>query len=396
MNARNNNNISTLPHFGSLKLVMVICIILVMFNVRGGFLAFPEDNFLGLTASIRFVPGAYDLPVESFFNLSNANDGRVTVNSSQEILNGLDKNNNILLRLQPLKNKTIIVGLANKAYAPVAMLWYRRMTEAGFTNHRILAADKPTAWVCDEHKMRYDMLWRYTRPLIPSCHPGLFDKDGWRKKLYFFAARWIYVRQKLLEGYHVLMTDVDSVYNYMEPVLTVDQGSYDHYTAYADKMPLSVFQKTGFTICGCFNWMRSTPSMIQFLDSFLSQCGCSTQAQNNTCECGCDDQVTINSMLLDQLDMKWDLYEGGKSGEFRQHSMTGVSQRMGQRIKIADRSFVFRGHPNNTCSKGNWITFPKSLNKTETKSEQMNRLLGNCPLQVNTNNIITGNMTAKS
>jgi hypothetical protein len=59
--------------------------------------------------------------------------------------------------------------------------------------------------------------------------------------------------------------------------------------------------------------------------------------------------------------------------------MTGYSQRTGHRIKILDRHFVYRGHPNNTCPEGNWVTFPKAVDATP-KKEQMKDLLGNCPL----------------
>jgi hypothetical protein len=288
--------------------------------------------------------------------------------------------------LQPTKNETIIVGLANKAYANVAILWYRRMTDVGYDNHLILAADKATAWICEELDIRYDDLSKFTNPIAPSCSRGQFGLNEWSRKTHLFAARWIYVRQKLLEGYHVLLTDVDAVYNYNAPISRLEQGDYDHYTSYADKMPEHIFQQVGFTICGCFNWMRSTPSMIQYLDLFLSNCGCKAEDQHNkdkgknVCKCRCDDQVAINSMLYYQLDMDWDPYEGTVSGDFFQNSLTGISRRTGQRIQVLDRNFVFRGNNKNTCTKGNWITFPKTSNKTETKFEQMNRLLANCPV----------------
>jgi hypothetical protein len=286
------------------------------------------------------------------------------------------------LQLPQSRNETIIVGLANRAYMEVAILWYRRMTEAGFHNHRILAADQTSAWICEELGLRYDNLSKFTHTVVPSCHSSQTGHTGWRNKIFLFAARWIYVRQKLLEGYNVLLTDVDSVYNFHTPLSRLESDNYDHITAYADKMPLNVFQQTGFTVCGCFNWMRSTPSMIQYLDLFLANCGCTVEKNvNGTCKCGCDDQVTMNSMLFYQLDMVWDPYTGrmDDNDEFFQDSITGVSQRNGQRIKVLDRGLVYRGNRRNTCQEGNWITFPKS-NGTETKMEQMKQLLGNCPL----------------
>jgi hypothetical protein len=183
-----------------------------------------------------------------------------------------------------------------------------------------------------------------------------------------------------LEGYHVLLTDVDAVYNFNSPIQELENGEYDHYTAYANSMPEWIFKQTGYTVCGCFNWMRSTPQMIRYLDMFLSNCGCVYEKNNNgQCKCGCDDQITMNSMLFYQLDMVWDPYEGGMDGPFFRNDMTGYSQRTGHRIKILDRHFVYRGHPNNTCPDGNWVTFPKAVDATP-KKEQMKDLLGNCPL----------------
>jgi Nucleotide-diphospho-sugar transferase len=378
-----------MPSF-SLHIAMAICVILSLLNLRGGSIIFPEAS--------REISNAYnDYP--DGIPTSTSYKSKAIYNSQHYQKSQIDDG---FLQLQPTKNETIIIGLANKDYASVAILWYRRMTAAGFTNHRILAADKPTAWICEELDFRYDDLSKYTRPIVPACSPGYFDKDQWNRKTYLFVARWIYVRQKLLEGYHVLMTDVDAVYNYNEPVSKLEEGDFDHYTAYANKMPAHIFQQLGFTICGCFNWMRSTPSMIHFLNLFLSNCGCTSQptprqgSNNATCTCACDDQVTMNSMFFYQLDMVWDPYRGSKKGEFLQNSLTGTSQRTGQRIKILDRNFVFRGHDDNICTQGNWITFPKTSNETETKVEQMNRLLGNCPLQVATRKLASNHTTTTS
>ncbi|KAL3911433.1 MAG: hypothetical protein SGARI_001650 [Bacillariaceae sp.] len=147
-----------------------------------------------------------------------------------------------------LRNETVIVGLANKAYMEVAILWYRRMEEAGFVTHRILAADMKTAWICEELELRYDILTSYTKSVVPSCPNFQDNANGWEKKVYLFAARWIYVRQKLKEGYHVLLTDVDAVYNYFEPPSTFEAQPFDHIAAYADKMPANVFRQTEWTM----------------------------------------------------------------------------------------------------------------------------------------------------
>ena len=355
-----------------LYIAMMICVVLSILNMRGGLLVVPGDD----TNARSSMP---------WRSLENAD----RLDASQQISFMLDAGRTKPTFRKPMnhqrhrvRNETIVVGLANKAYVEVAILWYRRMEEVGYTTHRILAADMKTAWIAEELGLRYDDLSTYTKSMVPSCPNFSEDANNWDKKTYLFAARWIYVRQKLSEGFHVVLTDVDAVYNYVETLSMFEAQPYDHITAYADKMPANVFRQTGFTICGCFNWMRSTPSMIEYLDMFLSNCGCDYDKNvNGQCKCGCDDQVTMNSMLFYQMDMAWDVYEGGKDGLFRRNSTTGVSQRTGQRIKVLDRSFVYRGDKNNTCSKGNWITFPKTSNATESKMDQMKRLMGNCPLQ---------------
>jgi hypothetical protein len=353
----------------SLRTAMIICFVLSVFNVRGGMLTFTENKDF-----------AYDLPWISSFE-----SNRLDTSNQLSVLVANKKNAAFASPSQEqhqLKNETIIVGLANNAYVEVAILWYRRMTEVGFNTHRILAADMKTAWICEELELRYDDLATFTKAVVPSCPSYKENANGWDKKTYLFAARWIYVRQKLKEGYHVLLTDVDAVYNYNVPLSKFETEPFDHITAYADKMPANVFRQTGFTICGCFNWLRSTPGMIEFLDMLLSNCGCiAEQNVKGKCKCGCDDQVTMNSMFFYQMDMNWDPYKGSTNGEFLQNSMTGASQRTGQRIKVLDRNFVHRGHKNNTCTTGNWLTFPKTSNATEPKLDQMQRLLGNCPLR---------------
>jgi hypothetical protein len=361
----------------TLYIAMMISVILSLMNLRGGMVMFTDDVHLNPATSREASS------VQPYY-VSDVSKQNHSIRLPIEIQNQ-PKRPDRSFRIKPTKNETVVVGLANKAYASVAILWYRRMTEVGFDTHRILAADKATAWICEEHEIRYDDLSKFTQASVPSCSHGQFARNDWSRKTYLFAARWIYVRQKLLDGYHVLLTDVDAVYNDVAPISRLEQSGYDHYTAYANKMPEHIFQQVGFTICGCFNWMRSTPSMIQFLDLFLSNCGCKAGSHHDesrsSCKCHCDDQVTMNSMLFYQLDMEWEHYEGTMNGEFFQNSMIGISRRTGQRIKVMDRSFVFRGHHNNTCTKGNWITFPKTSNKTEPKIDQMKRLLANCPFE---------------
>jgi hypothetical protein len=289
--------------------------------------------------------------------------------------------------IHAVRGETIIVGMANRAYVDVSVMWYQRMTALGYDNHLILAADRSTAWVCQQLGMRYDLLENVTTPIIPACDTDTnknMATDEWRKKMLMFASRWMYVRQKLIEGYHVLLSDVDSVYNDRVDMKGLfEDRPYDHYASYADMMPINVFQQTGFTICGCFNWMRSTPSMIHFLDLLLGNCGCTHEKNNNgICKCGCDDQVTMNSMMYYQMDMIWDEYKGSmdSTSKFLQNAMTGVSRKTGQRIRVVDRSFVYRGHKGNTCPAGNFVTFPRA-NNTEPKLEQMKVLEKNCPMK---------------
>jgi hypothetical protein len=90
-------------------------------------------------------------------------------------------------------------------------------------------------------------------------------------------------------------------------------------------------------------------------------------------------------MLYDQLNIKWEdnNRQLDKGGKFFKYGKTGVSQKTGHRIKIFDREYVYRGHPNATCPSDNWVTFPKgNEEESESKLSVMKKLETNCPLVI--------------
>eukprot|EP00984_Skeletonema_dohrnii_P024076 scaffold13188_cov114-Skeletonema_dohrnii-CCMP3373.AAC.9 len=250
-----------------------------------------------------------------------------------------------------------ILGFADTNYAPIAKVWYNRLTKLGYKEHYIGAYDKEL----------YDDLISQNYRVLPC----FIDNPDYERRsecgyvqsscaydvMQMWASRVKFVRDMVKNGTHVLLTDVDAVFSrHVDPVGFVEEG-YDVYHAYEMRYPKKVYHDHGFVINGGQHFFRSSEATLRFLDMAA-----------NRCVEKCDDQVMYNHLFW-SLDIEWD---GGDppshTGAMRvaNHeldngllvkSATGRSRVTNHTIKIWDRDFAWRlsgGIPEQCPSKNNW------------------------------------------
>ena len=244
-----------------------------------------------------------------------------------------------------------IIGSTNFNYHQVALAWYDRLEELGYTEQVIIATDPETVQAIpknDNHKQRKFETW-----LTPNL-------PGRRGHLSMFARRWQYVLQQLRKGVSVLLTDVDNIFNSHVPLESF--MDYDIIFAYATPWPQETFDKMGFSVCGGMTWLQATPSTIDYVERIVKRC------RN-----ACDDQIVINKMLAYDLDITWDepvepLKFDHSDGVFQNmpyKERTGRSAVTKQRIKIWSMDFAYRGpmFPDVCPGPDNWVAMPEDYRK---------------------------------
>lgn len=133
------------------------------------------------------------------------------------------------------------------------------------------------------------------------------------------------------------------------------------------RYPVPIFDQFGFVVCSGFQFLRSSPETLRFLDLVLQKCN----------GYKCDDQVTYNNVLFFDLDIQWDNYDSPNhegalrvSSNIRENdgllveSATGRSRVTNHTIKIWDRDFAWRlsgDIPEKCPSMNNWVGMPNKL-----------------------------------
>ena len=268
---------------------------------------------------------------------------------------------------------TKILGFSNAAYKQIAVRWYHEMSSLGYKNILVIAADDEAANYFAQKKIQYDYLhpskvgWIWGKDTCPNethnMKEGKIDQT-YRRSL--FGARWNYILRQLQEGYNVFITDVDNIFQIYKPMHHFENDKYDTVHAFSgdiNAFPKNIYKYQGFNICGGLSWLRSTPSVIEFVSELAKRCGCK---ESIGCECHCDDQVVINSMYFNgEYNGTWnkkphqnivatrieDIYWDG---------FDGICQKTGHTMRILDRNLAWRGsvYEGMTCPKNNWIAMP--------------------------------------
>jgi len=282
-----------------------------------------------------------------------------------------------------------ILGFTDEWYLDHATRWFQELTEkpVSYPKQNVVVA-----------AMSLETLTQLQARNITSqpCGFSIVDPSQkqhikpLRRRRRLFAARWKCVLHELKQGTHVILTDVDNHFTRHVPIVE----SFAHWNvmhAYSNGFPLKLHAKHGFTVCGGMSWLQSHPATIRFVERVVQRCG---EA--------CDDQVVLNSLLLEDLDVEWTIDSATleehnpqrilKSSEQHRFKNTtsamretdkhnwkepyaarhGLSNVTGHSIYIWNREFAYRGpleaHP---CPRTvvNWVAMPSNQ-----KGQKMARL----------------------
>ena len=278
----------------------------------------------------------------------------------------------------PSSSKTKIVGFADGKYKEIAITWYKRLSSLGYTNHVIIAVDVEAESYFQQLNQQNDnqqMKIRYEKLQYAPCLTHK-SKDTRKYRRQLFGRRWKYIYDELLNGTHVLLTDVDNVFSaYMDMKQELELSEYDVYHAYSTSYPTNIFMDMGFTVCGGMGWYRATQSVRSFIGTLLNKCNCWKSVD---CKCYCDDQVVLNELLYKgKHNVTW-MYDDDSNRIFKRdpkpkdlndlywNSIVGVSSKTKHRIKIWERNVAYRGPmPTETsaCPKNNWVSMPLQVDR---------------------------------
>lgn len=183
-----------------------------------------------------------------------------------------------------------IIAFTDSHYVALAKVWYKRLSSLGYTEHYIVCVDEKAYKKLSTEDSNYRIIQRYiidpdyARPIV-----------GFSRQLY--SLRLQFTLEMLQNGTHVLITDLDNIFNTYVPLVRFLEEQHDIIHAYEMKYPTNLYQQNGFVVCAGHQFLRASPATIVYMrDEVLGDCF----KVNN-----CDDQVRYNT-ALSNLHMQWD------------------------------------------------------------------------------------------
>ena len=158
------------------------------------------------------------------------------------------------------------------------------------------------------------------------------------------SARLTFTRDLLMNGTHVLVTDVDNIFSRYVPLYGFLEQGYDAFHSYEMRYPTDIHEESGFVICSGHQFLRSSPGSLRFIDLVVQKCKYSK----------CDDQIVYNIVFSRDLKIKWNGIEKpdheralrinatGENANLLVESVSGTSTVTNHTIKIWDRDFAWR------------------------------------------------------
>ena len=259
-----------------------------------------------------------------------------------------------------------IIAFADKHYVALAKVWYERLSSLGYNTHYIVCVDDHSFKKLSQGN--YRLIQRYvTNP--DYAHPVV----GFGRQLY--SLRLQFTLEMLQNGTHVLVTDVDNIFNRYISLAAILKEPFHLFHAYEMKYPTYLFQERGFVVCAGHQFLRSSPATISYLrDEVLADC-----FKTSTC----DDQVRYN-VALHKLNVNWNKNPFGEdrikissnnteNDGLLVEELQGTTHNMGDsklRIKIWNRDFAWRlsnDLPEKCPSKDNWVSMPTKIEEHITE-----------------------------
>jgi Nucleotide-diphospho-sugar transferase len=328
---------------------------------------------------------------------TNSSEGSTTTTSSSSFLKNIIATNSTMNRNQ---SNTLIIGFSDDGYKEIAWRWYQELSKLGYTEHMVVAQDISSVTYFQQRGMRHDYIHvvDLQKESLPITNVTNFRKercvDYDRKfgtaarqhqiyKRSLFGSRWTYVLRTLQAGTNVLLTDVDNVFVRYKDLSDLEQDHVDSIHAYAgfiDAFPRNIFHRTGFTICGGMSWLRaSAAGVVELVQTLVERCGCQSTL---SCSCKCDDQVTLNSLMLtdDTYKIEWDennVTVPLSEDDVRWEEMIGTCTKTGHRVKIWNRNIAFRRNINKALDRPlicpdptlSWIAMPSGIDRFKVYDE---------------------------
>lgn len=265
-------------------------------------------------------------------------------------------------------SNTIIVAFSDFSYRGLALKWYRRLEQLGYTQHLLVPMDPKAASFFARHKLRFDFLDANHSFSFTSCDQHLEPaKRSQKHRRHIFGSRWNYILRHLKSGSDVMVSDVDTIFNQYRDLRELEESNVDAYHAFATgvpSFPKNIFRKFGFTLNGGMHWLRSVEGVVQFIQKLVVICKCETL----DCTCMCDDQVVFNRFVFGlhrkggHFKYVWDqALTIPKTWEDVSFStgLSGNCSATGHRVKVWDRNTAYRGPINATrCPLDNWFSMP--------------------------------------
>ena len=260
-------------------------------------------------------------------------------------------------------NDVKILAFADAHYVALAKVWYERLSSLGYNQHYIVCVDDKAYKKLSQENyrliQRYISNPDYARPVV-----------GFGRQLY--SLRIQFTLEMLQNGTHVLVTDVDNIFNRHVPLTQFLDEGFDIIHAYEMKYPTNFFHENGFVVCAGHQFIRSSPATISYLrDEVLGDC---FKANN------CDDQVQYNA-ALQRLQIHWNKNPFGKdrikissnnteNDGLLVEELTGTASlgdKYKLKIKIWERDFCWR-LSNDLPTKcpsmtKNWVAMPTKIDE---------------------------------
>lgn len=239
-----------------------------------------------------------------------------------------------LKRRQLARKPWTIIAFSDIKYAPIARIWYNQLAELGYTEHRIGALDRQTYDVLKADSYRVIL----TNEKLPVTK---FLRTIWKVRI-------VTILKLLEEGFNVFVSDVDSIWVKYRDLTSLPE-MIDTFHSYGTTYPQNVFAKWRFVVCGCVGGYHSNANTVSFFKRLKERC-------ENTC----DDQHSMNNLLMRDYNMTWAIPPGMKN-RFGQSNVDGLSLTS----LMFNNEEVSRGR--HLDCKASWIISPKAKKESTNK-----------------------------
>lgn len=236
-----------------------------------------------------------------------------------------------------------IVAMSDFRYAPVAKMWYDRLTALGYNEHVVVATDAHALTWFQNQSYRVDY---YPVDLSKGYTLGLL----WKARIQY----WL---ENIQNGTHLLTSDVDAIFARHVPLDTlVGESPHDVIHSYGAIFPRDVYRAQGFVVCGGLMLLKSNSNTMRFLSLVLEECNRDVK--------NCDDQRIINRLYLHTMNWTTSASAARTTCGYDRYA---CSTETSLQVAIWNHTFAWRGPKSeelqpSDCPRTdvNWVAMPRS------------------------------------